>query len=318
MTATSYLRTDAPGAGPPVSTSSPPPVTGRGLNMLKRMGWSLGEGLGKKGGGRLLPVAVEFKNDKRGLGCGQSFDVQSFDTESSVILHSLQAQPELNGLSGRVFGFDEESRRQSVTLQSGEQVAVRSANIADQCLQSEPDRLLDVGSLVSLRNLHARLELNGFDGRVISFNEASKRCVVRLARGDQVAIRPANLSSQSESSCSEARRDNMPPASPCDEHDLRVDFEIELQRRSGGRPYEAELGAQHYFTFPPLAPHEMLIRHSQRHERRTARSLGATPAVDKKKTKARRAALLKTQLKALKAELIRRALWENPSSGLAW
>lgn len=44
-----------------------PVTSGMGMHLLKKMGWSPGEGLGKEGNGSLTPLLLELKLDKRGL-----------------------------------------------------------------------------------------------------------------------------------------------------------------------------------------------------------------------------------------------------------
>lgn len=45
-----------------------PVSSGMGMHLLKKMGWTPGEGLGKEGNqGSLTPLLLELKLDKRGL-----------------------------------------------------------------------------------------------------------------------------------------------------------------------------------------------------------------------------------------------------------
>lgn len=44
-----------------------PVNSGMGMHLLKKMGWSPGEGLGKESNGSLTPLLLELKLDKRGL-----------------------------------------------------------------------------------------------------------------------------------------------------------------------------------------------------------------------------------------------------------
>lgn len=44
-----------------------PVDSGMGMHMLKKMGWTPGEGLGKERNGSLTPLLLELKLDKRGL-----------------------------------------------------------------------------------------------------------------------------------------------------------------------------------------------------------------------------------------------------------
>lgn len=46
---------------------SKPVTSGMGMHLLKKMGWTPGEGLGKEGTGSLTPLLLELKLDKRGL-----------------------------------------------------------------------------------------------------------------------------------------------------------------------------------------------------------------------------------------------------------
>lgn len=46
---------------------SKPVSSGMGMHLLKKMGWSPGEGLGKESNGSLTPLLLELKLDKRGL-----------------------------------------------------------------------------------------------------------------------------------------------------------------------------------------------------------------------------------------------------------
>lgn len=44
-----------------------PPVTeGKGMSLLKKMGWNPGEGLGKNKEGSLEPLLLDIKTDKKG------------------------------------------------------------------------------------------------------------------------------------------------------------------------------------------------------------------------------------------------------------
>lgn len=48
--------------------SHAPPVTeGKGMSLLKKMGWNPGEGLGKNKEGSLEPLVLDIKTDKKGL-----------------------------------------------------------------------------------------------------------------------------------------------------------------------------------------------------------------------------------------------------------
>lgn len=44
-----------------------PVNSGMGMHLLKKMGWTPGEGLGKESNGSLTPLLLELKLDKRGL-----------------------------------------------------------------------------------------------------------------------------------------------------------------------------------------------------------------------------------------------------------
>lgn len=44
-----------------------PVNSGMGMHLLKKMGWTPGEGLGKEKNGSLEPLLLELKLDKRGL-----------------------------------------------------------------------------------------------------------------------------------------------------------------------------------------------------------------------------------------------------------
>lgn len=44
-----------------------PVTSGMGMHLLKKMGWTPGEGLGKESNGSLQPLLLELKLDKRGL-----------------------------------------------------------------------------------------------------------------------------------------------------------------------------------------------------------------------------------------------------------
>lgn len=46
---------------------SKPVTSGMGMHLLKKMGWTPGEGLGKESNGSLMPLLLELKLDKRGL-----------------------------------------------------------------------------------------------------------------------------------------------------------------------------------------------------------------------------------------------------------
>ena len=287
--------------------------------MLKRLGWRMGEGLGKEGNGRVLLVEATFKNDKHGLGHMPTVEqppraaaVQSSgDAGGLVTLHSPQVRTELNGIWGHILSFDEGSGQHNVRPPSGEQIAVRSSSLAEP-----PRRRFDDGSLVALHSLNARSELNGLDGEVLGFDEDSRRHIVMLASGEQVAVRPANLADVSEQPKHSlgASRGNA-SARACDDYDLRVDFEVELQRWNGGAGHKAELTPA-YYTFPPLPPHEKILgsRPGSQLLTKSMKPTSSACGAVKEQAKARRA----TQVKAIKAELIRRALWENHGSGAVW
>ena len=61
---------------------------------------------------------------------------QPFATPCDVTVHSLNARPDLNGRRGRADSFSAASGRYNVTLQSGETVALRAANL--EPLQQRP------------------------------------------------------------------------------------------------------------------------------------------------------------------------------------
>jgi protein SON len=48
-----------------------PVNSGMGMHLLKKMGWTPGEGLGKEKNGSLTPLLLELKLDKRGLEANQ-------------------------------------------------------------------------------------------------------------------------------------------------------------------------------------------------------------------------------------------------------
>ncbi|XP_053334582.1 angiogenic factor with G patch and FHA domains 1 isoform X2 [Clarias gariepinus] len=55
----------------------------KGRQMLERMGWKSGEGLGKDGGGITEPVGVQVRTPQSGLGCGAIFSVDEVPADQS-------------------------------------------------------------------------------------------------------------------------------------------------------------------------------------------------------------------------------------------
>ena len=45
------------------------PEKNKGFKLLQQMGWKEGSGLGREGQGRVDPVLVEERGERRGLGC---------------------------------------------------------------------------------------------------------------------------------------------------------------------------------------------------------------------------------------------------------
>lgn len=56
----------------PLSSLSGDPVKGKGLDMLRRMGWEDGTGLGVNADGRTEPIDVNLQRSRRGIGSGSA------------------------------------------------------------------------------------------------------------------------------------------------------------------------------------------------------------------------------------------------------
>lgn len=62
------------------SLKRPAPYTGaRGMNLMQKMGWNPGQGLGRNANGELEPSFPDIKMDKRGLDAGKKMNVPFFN-----------------------------------------------------------------------------------------------------------------------------------------------------------------------------------------------------------------------------------------------
>ena len=113
-----------------------------------------------------------------------------------VVVHGLLGRPELNGSTGDVQGFREESGRYVVQIGTQE-VALRAANlrVADARVES-----FEANTRVRVHGLTGREELNGQCGLVAFWNEAKGRYGVQVdGIVAPVLLRVANLQPQATS-----------------------------------------------------------------------------------------------------------------------
>jgi hypothetical protein len=59
-----------------------------GMHLLRKMGWTPGEGLGKESNGSLEPLLLELKLDKRGLEASEEVCRQVLK-ESLILTHGV-------------------------------------------------------------------------------------------------------------------------------------------------------------------------------------------------------------------------------------
>jgi hypothetical protein len=59
-----------------------------GMHLLRKMGWTPGEGLGKESNGSLEPLLLELKLDKRGLEASEEVCSQVLK-ESLILTHGV-------------------------------------------------------------------------------------------------------------------------------------------------------------------------------------------------------------------------------------
>lgn len=69
---------------PPASVHRPISTGNVGRQMLEKMGWKEGEGLGREGDGRREPVIVEVRDNLRGLGTGVKRSIDDVDRKSHI------------------------------------------------------------------------------------------------------------------------------------------------------------------------------------------------------------------------------------------
>ncbi|XP_020624844.1 angiogenic factor with G patch and FHA domains 1-like [Orbicella faveolata] len=69
---------------PPASVHRPISTENVGRQMLEKMGWKEGEGLGREGAGRREPVIVEVRDNLRGLGTGVKRSIDDVDGKSYI------------------------------------------------------------------------------------------------------------------------------------------------------------------------------------------------------------------------------------------
>ena len=78
-----------------------------------------------------------------------------FDPPCQVEVHSLNGRPDLNGKSGRADSFDADSCRYYVTLENGETVALKAANLRQVAARGGAANLPNAGALVEPRLIAA-------------------------------------------------------------------------------------------------------------------------------------------------------------------
>ncbi|KAJ3043670.1 hypothetical protein HDV00_004443 [Rhizophlyctis rosea] len=61
-----------------------------GYKLLTKMGWSKGRGLGREGGGRVVPIPIVFKDDS--LGVGKSEELDTYHVESTAKRKALDSE----------------------------------------------------------------------------------------------------------------------------------------------------------------------------------------------------------------------------------
>ena len=120
---------------------------------------------------------------------------------SRVQLYGIKAKPELNGKSGSVSSFNEETNRFTIDLDGnqGRPVSLKKENLR---LLESPSRnpsfesvRVQIGTRVQLQGLRAKPELNGKYGIVTAFVNSSGRWTVELDQNHQppLALKSENL-----------------------------------------------------------------------------------------------------------------------------
>ena len=103
----------------------------------------------------------------------------------TVTIQNVSSNPEFNNTKGNIVGFDGEGvqGRYHVTTSTGKAVALKPANI-----------VLADGSCVWIGGLNKK-ELNGQQGKVVTFDKATGRYTVQLAggRNERVKLKPENV-----------------------------------------------------------------------------------------------------------------------------
>jgi hypothetical protein len=115
------------------------------------------------------------------------------------VLRKLVTRPDLNGQHGKIEGYDDQSQRYCVKLDTTAAVVkVSPCNLVcapKQAAETNPSEIMPPGTRVSIMNLTKRKELNGCTGKIDHFDKQLERYFVVLenAEGAVVKVKPSNV-----------------------------------------------------------------------------------------------------------------------------
>ena len=125
----------SPAAG--ASSSAPAPRVGLGARLLRKVGYKGHGGLGKEERGRVAPIQVALKRDRRGLGTARAYAIVGDDAKAKAHDASLERRTGARAASTAATDEDAEGEareakrsRASVERARAAQKAKRDADIA--------------------------------------------------------------------------------------------------------------------------------------------------------------------------------------------
>lgn len=125
----------SPAAG--ASSSAPAPRDGLGARLLRKVGYKGHGGLGKEERGRVAPIQVALKRDRRGLGTARAYAIVGDDAKAKAHDASLERRTGARAASTAATDEDAEGEareakrsRASVERARAAQKAKRDADIA--------------------------------------------------------------------------------------------------------------------------------------------------------------------------------------------
>ena len=137
----------------------------------------------------------------------QTFEPPNFELGTSVMISGLDSRPELNGTTGVVSVFENETLK--VKIETGEEIDVKPTNLTkgppqppasiaadDLKAKSTAADHLEPTTSVMLSGLDSRPELNGTEAIVTVFENETYKVIIET--GEEIEVKASNLTKKSK------------------------------------------------------------------------------------------------------------------------